>query len=168
MQINSNPEAHYETPVNKIEVDASDDEIIARAIAITQKRLRKTSIVFDSSESAKQYLILTENKNSVEEFRAIWLDAQHQMIAIETLSIGTLTQASVYPREVVRSGLKHNAAAVIISHNHPSGKLTPSEPDKQITEHLAKALNMLGIKLLDHIITAGGRSLSFVEEGIRF
>ena len=143
----------------------TDDEIVARAIAIMRRRHRKGRAM-KSPREVKEYLILTENTRGVEEFRALWLDNQHRIIATETLSTGSLTQASVYPREVVRAALAHNAAAVIVTHNHPSGTLEPSEQDKALTRHLKSSLGLVDVRLLDHIITAHGEAMSFADEGI--
>jgi DNA repair protein RadC len=101
-----------------------------------------------------------------EVFVCIHLDAQHRVIAIEELFRGTLTQASVYPREVVKAALKVNAAAVIFAHNHPSGVCQPSQADELLTRNLKEALGLVDVKVLDHFIIAGTSSLSFAERGL--
>ncbi len=100
-----------------------------------------------------------------EVFAIIFLDSQHRMIRYEEASHGTLTQASVYPREVIRKALAWNAAALLISHNHPSGIAEPSEADLALTRHLKSALALLDIRLIDHIIVAGDKTMSFAERG---
>src|SRR5882672_2225010 len=94
------------------------------------------------------------------------LDAQHRVIACEELFQGTLTQTSVYPREVVKCALKRNAAAVIFAHNHPSGVAEPSHADEILTRSLKSALALVDIQVLDHFIVAGTRTLSFAERGL--
>lgn len=102
-----------------------------------------------------------------EVFGALWLDAQNRLIAYDELFHGTLTQTSVYPREVVKRALLHNAAAVILAHNHPSGLAEPSRADEWLTHALKEALALVDVKLLDHFIVAGGAPpLSFAERGL--
>jgi DNA repair protein RadC len=102
-----------------------------------------------------------------EVFIALWLDAQNRLIADEELFRGTLTQASVYPREVVKKALAHNAAAVILAHNHPSGVAEPSQADELLTRTLKQALALVDVRLVDHFIVAGSTPpLSFAERGL--
>lgn len=102
-----------------------------------------------------------------EAFVALWLDAQNRLIDHETLFSGTLTQTSVYPREVVKRALARNAAAVVLAHNHPSGVAEPSAADRQLTEALRQALALVDVKVLDHFIVAGpGSPFSFAEKGL--
>jgi len=95
----------------------------------------------------------------------LFLDSQHQLIALEELFRGTLGQASVYPREVVVRALHHHAAAVILAHNHASGQVTPSQADQQLTQSLQAALSLVDVRVLDHIIVGPGAALSMAEEG---
>ena len=101
-----------------------------------------------------------------EVFICIHLDAQHRVIVIEELFRGTLTQTSVYPREVVKASLRANAAAVIFAHNHPSGLAQPSQADETLTRTLREALSLVDVKVLDHFIVAGNQTLSFAERGL--
>lgn len=101
-----------------------------------------------------------------EVFLVIYLDAQHRLITIEQLFRGTLTQTSVYPREVVKAALKHNAAAVALAHNHPSGVPNPSRADQSLTETLKSALSLVDIRVIDHFIVAGAQHYSFAEHGL--
>jgi len=101
-----------------------------------------------------------------EVFTALFLDAQNRLIEDEDLFRGTLTQTSVYPREVVRRALHHNAAAVIFAHNHPSGVAEPSRADELLTRTLRDALALVDIRVLDHVIVAGAASVSFAERGL--
>lgn len=100
-----------------------------------------------------------------EVFAMAMLDAQHRLIEYVEPFRGTLTQASVYPREVIKMALSANAAAVMIAHNHPSGMLEPSQADLTLTKHLKQALAMIDIRLLDHILVAANKTLSFAERG---
>jgi len=98
-------------------------------------------------------------------FACLFLDNQHRLIQYEELFFGTIDGAAVYPREVVKEALRHNAAAVIFAHNHPSGLATPSEADKHITERLKSALDTADIRTLDHFVIGHGEVVSFAEKG---
>jgi DNA repair protein RadC len=114
----------------------------------------------------RDYLRLTLGGLPHEVFLAMWLDAQNRLITTEELFRGTLTQTSVYPREVVKRALAHNAAAVILAHNHPSGVAEPSAADVSLTRVLKEALNLVDVRLLDHFIVAGTEQpLSLAERG---
>jgi DNA repair protein RadC len=120
-----------------------------------------------SPEAVRDWLRLSLANLPHEVFIALWLDAQNRLIASEELFRGTLTQTSVYPREVVKRALQHNAGAVILAHNHPSGLAEPSRADEVLTSSLKQALAMIDVKLLDHFIVAGNaRPLSFAERGL--
>lgn len=120
-----------------------------------------------SPENVRNWLRLRLAYLPQECFIALWLDAQNRLILSETLFTGTLTQTSVYPREVVKTALQRNAAAVILAHNHPSGLAEPSHADQMLTTSLRQALAMVNVKLLDHFIVAGtARPLSFAERGL--
>jgi DNA repair protein RadC len=114
----------------------------------------------------RDYLKLKLGERPHEVFLAIFLDAQNRVITDEELFRGTLTQTSVYPREVVKQALKHNAAAVILAHNHPSGLAEPSHADEALTRALKQALALVDIKVLDHFIVGGGMAMSFAERGL--
>ncbi len=119
-----------------------------------------------SPGAVRDYLRLAISRREHEVFVCLWLDAQHRVIAAEELFRGTLTQTSVYPREIVKAGLKANAAAVIFAHNHPSGAAQPSQADELLTRNLKDALSLVDIKVLDHFIVAGHHTLSFAERGL--
>ena len=99
-------------------------------------------------------------------FVVVFLDSQNRLLAAEELFRGTLAQTSVYPREVVKTALAHNAAAVIFAHNHPSGVAEPSRADEALTQSLKQALSLVDVKVLDHFIVAGTSTLSFAERGL--
>ncbi len=119
-----------------------------------------------SPGAVRDYLRLTLAGRDHEVFLAVLLDAQNRVLASEELFRGTLTQTSVYPREVVKYALGHNAAAVILAHNHPSGIAEPSHADEVLTQSLKQALALVDIKVLDHFIVAGNSALSFAERGL--
>jgi len=119
-----------------------------------------------SPRAVRDYLRLSLAGRDHEVFVVLLLDAQHRVTAFEELFRGTLTQTSVYPREVVKCALKHNAAAVIFAHNHPSGIAEPSHADEILTRSLKAALALVDIQVLDHFIVAGTRTLSFAERGL--
>ncbi|MFV0370265.1 MAG: RadC family protein [Azonexus sp.] len=120
-----------------------------------------------SPDKVRDWLRLSLAYRPQECFVALWLDAQNRLLLSETLFTGTLTQTSVYPREVVKMALQHNAAAVILAHNHPSGLAEPSHADQMLTGSLRQALALVDVKVLDHFIVAGtARPLSFAERGL--
>ena len=138
-------------------------ELARRALASPMKA--KDALA--SPEAVRDWLRLSLANLPHEVFFALWLDAQNCLIASEELFRGTLTQTSVYPREVVKRALLHNAGAVILAHNHPSGLAEPSRADEVLTSSLKQALAMIDVKLLDHFIVAGNaRPLSFAERGL--
>ncbi|MBI4741215.1 MAG: DNA repair protein RadC [Betaproteobacteria bacterium] len=123
--------------------------------------------LFSSPGAVRDYLRLHLAGLPYEVFFALWLDAQNRLIADEELFRGTLTQTSVYPREVVKAALRHNAAAVVLAHNHPSGLAEPSRADELLTRELTRALALVDVRVLDHFIVAGqAQPLSFSERGL--
>lgn len=137
-------------------------ELARRAMG---ERLRERA-VFDSPETVKQYLQLHIGTRPHEVFAVVFLDVQHRLIALEEMFRGTLTQTSVYPREVVTRAIHHQAAAVVLAHNHPSGSLEPSRADESLTQTLRAALALVDVRVLDHIIVSPGQSLSMAEKGL--
>ena len=119
-----------------------------------------------SPGAVRDYLRLAIAERVHEVFVCLWLDAQHRVISFDELFRGTLTQTSVYPREIVKAGLKANAAAAIFAHNHPSGVAQPSQADELLTRNLKDALSLVDIKVLDHFIIGGNQTLSFPERGL--
>ncbi len=120
----------------------------------------------NSPGAVRDYLRLLLGGRTQEVFMVIFLDAQHRVLASEEMFHGTLTQTSVYPREVVKRALHHNAAAVILAHNHPSGIAEPSQSDHLLTDALKQALALVDVRVLDHFIVAGTACLSFAERGM--
>ncbi len=126
----------------------------------------KSGDTMNSPKSVRDYLRLGLQGKKYEVFVGIFLDSQNRAIAIEELFNGTLTHTSVYPREVVKRALHHNAAAIIFAHNHPSGVAEPSQADEVLTQALKQALALVDVKVLDHFIVGGGTAMSFAERGL--
>ncbi|CAN7693133.1 MULTISPECIES: RadC family protein [unclassified Acidovorax] len=137
-------------------------ELARRALA---QQLRERE-VFDSPDTVKHYVQLHLAAKGHEVFAVLFLDSQNRLLALEELFRGTLTQASVYPREVVLRALHHQAAAVVLAHNHPSGSVQPSRADEALTQTLKTTLALIDVRVLDHVIVAPGQALSMAEKGL--
>jgi DNA repair protein RadC len=141
----------------------------AAAIELARRSLQekmKENAALTSPAEVRDYLRLALSRREEEAFVCIWLDAQHKVIEIKEAFKGTLTQTSVYPREIVKAALARNAAAVIFAHNHPSGVAQPSQADELLTRNLKEALALVDVKVLDHFIVAGNQAISFAERGL--
>jgi DNA repair protein RadC len=119
-----------------------------------------------SPEAVRNYLMLSLSQRDHEAFLGLFLDSQNRLLAAVELFRGTLSQTSVYPREVVKAALRHNAAGVIFAHNHPSGVAEPSRADELLTSALKQALALVEIRTIDHLVVAGSRVVSFAERGL--
>jgi len=137
-------------------------ELARRSLA---EQMKKRSALA-SPGAVRDYLRLALAAKPHEVFVCIWLDAQHRVIDCVEAFRGTLTQTSVYPREIVKAALAANAAAVIFAHNHPSGAAQPSQADELLTRNLKEALALVEVKVLDHFIVAGNQAISFAERGL--
>ena len=122
--------------------------------------------VFDSPDRVREYLQLEIAHREQEVFMVLFLDAQHQLVAAEELFRGSLSQTSVYPREVVKRALAHNAAAVVLAHNHPSGCAEPSRADSHLTQVLRSALALVDVQVLDHFVVTASAVTSMAERGL--
>lgn len=118
-----------------------------------------------SPDLVRRYLVAQLRHLNHEVFAVLFLDNQHRLRAFEELFQGTIDGASVYPREVVKRALTHNAAAVILAHNHPSGVAEPSQADRRITTRLREALDLVAVRVLDHMVVGDGEVVSFAERG---
>lgn len=125
----------------------------------------KTGITLAAPAAVKQYLQLKLGKHPYEAFAILFLDVKNRLIAYEELFRGTLTYTSVHPREIVKSALAHNAASIMLAHNHPSGSPEPSGADHKLTQSLKQTLALVDIRVLDHFIVAGHQVYSFAEHG---
>ena len=137
-------------------------ELARRALA---EQLRERAAL-DSPEAVKHYLQLHLGAKKHEVFAVLFLDSQHRLLALEELFRGTLTQTSVYPREVVLRALHHHAASVVLAHNHPSGTVQPSRADETLTQTLKATLALIDVRVLDHVIVGTGQALSMAERGL--
>jgi DNA repair protein RadC len=148
--------------------DAKRAELVA-VLELSRRALAeqlKAREVFSSPDAVKHYLQLHLSRKPHEVFAVMFLDAQNRLIAMEELFRGTLSQTSVYPREVVLRALQHEAAAVVLAHNHPSGTVQPSRADEALTQTLRAALALVDVRVLDHVIVAPGDALSMAERGL--
>ena len=136
-------------------------ELARRAMA----QQLKERTVFETPDAVKHYLQLHLAGKPHEVFSVLFLDAQNRLLAMEELFRGTLTQTSVYPREIVLRALHHQAAAVVLAHNHPSGSVQPSRADEALTQTLKAALALIDVRVLDHVIVGAGEALSMAERG---
>ena len=137
-------------------------ELARRALS---QRLKERE-AFHTPDAVKQYLQLQLAHKNHEVFAVLFLDSQNRLLAMEELFRGTLSQTSVYPREVVMRALHHQAAAVVLSHNHPSGSVQPSRADEHLTQTLKASLALADVRVLDHIIVGQGQALSMAEQGL--
>ncbi|PWI77095.1 hypothetical protein DEO48_26090 [Enterobacter sp. CGMCC 5087] len=138
---------------------------IRYAMTLLERQLREPGASFTSSHAVRDWLRLHLAPLEREALSVLWLDNQHRLIAFDTLFLGTINSITVHPREVVKAGLHHNAAAALLAHNHPSGEAEPSLADQRITERLKQALDLVDIRLLDHLVVGGMDIASFAERG---
>ena len=143
----------------------NQDRLIQRALKVLDSRIRQQPAL-NSPSAVREYLRLSLAGREHEVFICLFLDAQNRVIEVNEMFRGTLTQTSVYPREVVKAALKCNAGAVVFAHNHPSGVAEPSHADETLTSSLKQALALVDVRVLDHMIVAGAGVLSFAERGL--
>lgn len=143
----------------------NDDELLRHAKTRAEWRALRIKGPLQPKD-ATELLITRLGALEHEVFTVLFLDTKHRLIAVEDLFRGTVDGAAVYPREVIKAALKHNAQALIVAHNHPSGDPTPSAADRCITTKLQSALRLLDIRLLDHIIVAGTKTYRFDDHGL--
>jgi DNA repair protein RadC len=146
-----------------LSLTARENRTIYRAMRILETRFKDPEAAISTPADGRDYLRLRFAGKLVEEFHAIWLNAQNLVIGSEVLFAGSLTQTSVYPREVVRAALRANAAAVVFAHNHPSGKAQPSQADVMLTRTLKGALALVDVGLLDHFVVTERETTSLRE-----
>ena len=147
--------------LNKSEAES----VMALALRALAARHEKGQVL-ENPEQTQAYLRLHLAERPSEVFVCLFLDNKHRVIALEELFQGTIDGASVHPREVVRRALEHNAAAVILAHNHPSGVADPSDADQQITWRLRDSLALVDVRVLDHFVIGDGEAVSFAEQGL--
>jgi len=143
---------------------ATDDEVLAAAKQSMNRRFRR-GVAFTSPAATKAFLQVKLGDLEHEVFCILWLDQRHRLIAFQELFRGTIDGASVHPREVVKEALKHNAAACVLAHPHPSGEPEPSQADRALTKRLVDALRLIDVRVLDHVVV-GESCVSFAESGL--
>ena len=155
----------HQLPLFARELSPADQQTVREALILLECQLREPGASFTSSHAVRDWLRLQLASLEREEFTVLFLDNQHRLIAHETLFTGTINHTQVHPREVVKAGLKHNCAAVIVAHCHPSGLAEPSKADRQVTTRIQQALDLVDIRLLDHLVVGGMEIVSFSEIG---
>lgn len=149
----------------RLALSGDAEGILAAAHEILAARISSGNAL-SSPAAVRDYLHLLLHNREHEVFVVVLLDAQNRVLATDELFRGTLTQTSVYPREVVKLALRHNAASVIFAHNHPSGVCEPSQADRLLTRSLKEALALVDVKVLDHFVVGGAIAFSFAERGL--
>lgn len=140
--------------------------IIERAIRLLDRHLRVSGQPLTSSHAVRDMLRLQMAGLEREVFMVFYLDNQNRLLESETVFLGTINQTEVHAREIVKGALRHNAAAVILAHNHPSGCIDPSHADKTVTQRLIQALGLIEVRVLDHFVVGRSDILSFAEQGL--
>lgn len=144
--------------------EAREHDILFAAQVVVDRKFQR-GVALSDPNAVKHFLRLKYADLQHEVFSALWVDSQNRLIAVEDLAFGTLNAASVYPREVLKAALKHNASAVIFAHNHPSGVAEPSGADRSLTDRLRQALGLVDLRVLDHLVVGGTDVVSFAERG---
>jgi DNA repair protein RadC len=162
-----------ERPKMKFQIIETDEDrardradTLAAAAEILQQDIKENQLPLTTPGAVREYLKVALATLQHERFIALWLNSCNGLIEVETVSNGTINQTPVYTREVVRSAMRVNAAAVIFAHNHPSGAAQPSQADELLTSNLKEALSLIGVKVVDHFVVAGHAAISFAERGL--
>ncbi len=164
MSLSTAPSYPFNTTAARL--TAREEATVKRALNALSRVMREGVQVMGAPDAVSCYLKLRLAPLGHEVFMVLFLDAQNRLIAAEEMFRGTLTQTSVYPREVVKAALQHNAAGVILAHNHPSGVPEPSRADELLTQSLRQALTLVDVRVLDHIVIGGQRHMSFAQRGL--
>jgi len=147
---------------------SNGDDLIAAAVQVIEKRFARKHYTIESPGDAAEYLQLRLAGLDREEFMVLFLDARNRVIAAETMFRGTIAGCIIYPREIARSALRRNASAVLLAHNHPSGHPEPSNADIVLTNRIVTALEILDIRVLDHLVVGGAQHVSLAERGMLY
>ncbi len=143
-----------------------EQKAIDYAVKLIKSKAMSGNVSFTSATSVQEYLHLKLATETREQFNVLFLNSQHQLIADEIMFSGTINQAPVFPREIIKKALFHNATAIILAHNHPSGLAEPSSADRTITDLIQDAANLMDIRVLDHIIVGSTKCYSFAEHAL--
>lgn len=144
----------------------TESDVIEAAHQMLASKARSGAIELSNPKDASRFFRTQIACKEVEVFSVAFLDAQHRLITCDILFQGTIDGSAVYPREVIKASLKHNACALIVAHNHPSGESEPSHADRRITDRLKKALELIDVRLIDHLVVTHDHCTSFAERGI--
>ena len=147
------------------EMSPGEQRTIRRALNLLAKQLREPGVAFTSTHVTRDWLRLHLTGLERDVFIVLWLDNQNRLLAQETLFTGTINSTTVHPRELVKSAMKHNAASAVLAHNHPSQLAEPSQTDRQITDRIKTALELVDVRVLDHMVVGGLDIVSFAERG---
>ncbi|OCG44400.1 hypothetical protein A9G28_00165 [Gilliamella sp. Fer1-1] len=142
----------------------STKRIVTTALKLLEKQMKIEKNQFTKTKQVIDYLRLKLAQKEREHFVAMYLNNQHQLLKVETLFMGTINSVEIHPREIIKQALKHNAAAIIFAHNHPSGEAQPSNADRNINQKLIEILNIVDIRVLDHIVIGRQSHFSFAEQ----
>jgi len=162
MKVQSNDAPQYGTVPA---ITSHDDDVISMALDILNRRAQRNAYFTDPAKVGAYFAIRSADFEH-EVFSIAMLDSQHGLIRVVDVSLGTINQAAVYPREIVKLAFEANAAAIVLHHNHPSGLPEPSRSDEALTKTLKAALDLIGVRVIDHIVTGGGKWVSFAERGL--
>ena len=159
---------HSESGESYLQKTTLEEEnyLIAEARKVLYKRLKTHGKQFESPQAVRDFLAMQLINREQEIFCCLFLDSQHHLIEFQEMFRGTIDGCSVYPREVVKTSLALNAAAVMFAHNHPSGVAEPSQADRSITKRLQEALSLMDIRVLDHFVIGNSEIVSFAERGL--
>ncbi|HHH0247638.1 TPA: DNA repair protein RadC [Yersinia enterocolitica] len=147
------------------EMSPGEQRTIRRALNLLARQLREPGVAFTSTHVTRDWLRLHLTGLEREVFIVLWLDNPNRLLAQETLFTGTINSTTVHPRELVKSAMKHNAASAVLAHNHPSQLAEPSQADRQITDRLVNVLDLVDVRVLDHLVVGGLDIVSFAERG---
>ncbi|AYW90033.1 DNA repair protein RadC [Yersinia pseudotuberculosis] len=145
---------------------ANEQRVIRRALRLLEKYQRQPGEQFTATSFAKSWVQLQLARQEREVFLVMYLDNQHCLLGHEALFTGSISHTEVHPRELVKAALRHNAAALILAHNHPSGTTEISQQDKHITQRAVTALALVEVRVLDHLVVGGSDVVSFAEQGL--
>jgi DNA repair protein RadC len=148
----------------KMKTNYSTKRIVTTALKLLEKQMKIEKNQFTKTKQVIDYLRLKLAQKEREHFVAMYLNNQHQLLKVETLFMGTINSVEIHPREIIKQALKHNATAIIFAHNHPSGEAQPSNADRNINQKLIEILNIVDIRVLDHIVIGRQSHFSFAEQ----
>ena len=148
-----------------LDMSAADQAVVSSALSILDRHMRAIGVSLGSPEAVRAYLRIKMERLENEIFAVVFLDHKHRVIEYRELFFGTIAGASVYPREVVKAAMKVNASAAILVHNHPSGDSSPSQADRHLTKRLKEALELVDVRVLDHLVVGQNEIASLAEMG---